>query len=413
MKRSAFLKNILIFLSVLGPSVITTMAGNDGGGIITYSLAGANLGYAVFLTLPFLTVIYGITQEMGSRIAIVTGKGLGDLIRERFGVRTAMIVFILLIIANFGSVLTNVAAAKTASRMLGFPPVPFVAAVIIMSFLLITLTRYEKSQKVFLTGSLFYLAYFFSAVKGNPDWGMMLKSLFVPTHAVYTKEYLFMSIAVLGTTITPWGQFFVQSYMKDKNLSVDKLNFAKLEAFTGAVVSDLVNFFIYAATVSTLFIHAVRLSSGEQAAMAIRPFAGDLSGTLFAVGLVNAAIIGMIIVSLSSAYAFTEFFGFAGSLDDPYSRGKIFYTIFLTNLCLSGILAATPWFPLFQIVLYTQSINAILLPVFLYFLLKFSNNSDLMGKYKNSKAYYFIASASSTVIAVAGVAAVILSVLKI
>ncbi len=399
-------RSILIFLSVLGPSVITTMAGNDGGGIITYSVAGARLGYAALITLPFLTILYAVTQEMGSRVAVVTGKGLGDLIRERYGVRTAIIVFGLLLVANFGSVLTNASALKVSGQMLGITPWLLMSAVIIGSFLLVTKTEYEKSQKVFLTGMIFYLVYVFSAIKGNPNWQETIRGLFVPTAGMFSKDFLIISIAVLGTTITPWGQFFVQSYMKDKNISVRKLPFARIEAYVGALASGLFTFFIMLATAATLFAHGVGLTSGEQAAMAIRPFAGEFSGILFAVGLVNAAVIGMIIVSLSSAYAFTEFFGFAGSLEDPYSKGKIFYSIFLVNLVLSALLVMTPFFPLFKIVVYTQSLNGILLPVFFFFLLKIINDSQLMGKYTNGKLYNIFAIGASGLIVLAGVLAV-------
>lgn len=408
--KNKWLRKLIIFFGVLGPSVITTMAGNDGAGVITYSYAGAHLGYSALLTLPLMTILYAVTQEMGSRAAIVTGKGLGDLIRERYGVRIAIFVFAAIIIANFGTLLTDIASLKTASQMLGFEPVPFIIITILLCFLLITFTKYEKSQKVFLTGIVFYLAYVISAALGHPNWGEAVKSLVVPTHQIFSKDFLFIQIAVLGTTITPWGQFFVQSYMKDKNLSHKKLKYAKFEAYLGAFISDLFTFFIIVATACTLFVHSIPLDSGDKAAMAIKPFAGEFAGILFAIGLVNAAIIGIIIVSLTSAYAFTEFFGFTGSLDKPYEKGKNFYMSFLITIIAAAILVVTPYFPLFKIVLYTQSINGVLLPLFFYFLLKIVNNKDLMGKHVNGRFYNIFAVASSIFIAIAGAAAVILSI---
>lgn len=405
------LKRILIFLGVLGPSVITTMAGNDGGGVITYSLAGAKFGYSILFVIPFLTVLYAVTQEIGSRIAIVGGKGLGDLIRERFGVRIALFLFVLLSIANFGSVLTNVAALKTSSQLLHVPAYAMVVGAVILSFLLVTFTSYEKSQKIFLTGIIFYGAYVFSAVAGKPHWSEAVTAMFVPRKEIFSLEYLFIAIAVLGTTITPWGQFFVQSYMKDKNTSINKLGFARLEAYLGAFIAEFFAFFIIVATAATLFVRKIPLESGAQAAEAIKPFAGELSGVLFAVGLVSAAIIGMVIVSLTSAYAFTEFFGFVSSLDAPLQRGKIFYGIFLWNLVLSAILVLTPWVSLFKIVLYTQSLNAILLPVFFYFILRLVNDKSLMGKHVNGKWYNYFAVGSTVFIAFAGVAAIVLALL--
>lgn len=411
MKKGSLLKRILIFLSVLGPSVITTMAGNDGAGVITYSFAGAQLGYAVLITLPILTILYGVTQEMGSRIAIVTGKGLGDIIRERFGVRVALFVFTAIIIANFGTLLTDVAALRAAAEMLSIHELPFIILTIIFCFWIVTFTKYEKSQKIFLTGIIFYIAYLFSAIKGDPNWGEAVKSLFVPQAGIFSKEFLYISIAVLGTTITPWGQFFVQSYMKDKNVPISRLKYAKLEAYVGAFLSDFFTFFIIIATASTLFMHKIPLTSGDRAALAIEPFAGNFAGILFAIGLVNAAIIGIIIVSLTSAYAFSEFFGFTGSLDEPYNKGKPFYISFLFNIVIATVLVLTPWFPLFHIVLYTQSLNGILLPVFFYFLLKIINDKELMGKYVNGRLYNIFSIGSTIFIAIAAIAAVVISLL--
>lgn len=403
MLNKGLLKRIIIFLSVLGPSVITTMAGNDGAGVITYSFAGAHLGYAALFTLPILTILYGLTQEMGSRVAIVTGKGLGDLIRERFGVRVAMLIFITLLIANFGTLLTDVAALKTASIMLNIPTVPFILATIALCFMVVAFTEYEKSQKIFLTGIIFYLAYVFSSIMARPDWGLAVKSLFIPQSSMLSADYLTLSIAIVGTTITPWGQFFVQSYMKDKNVSISKLKYAKLEAYLGAFLSDFFTFFIIVATAATLFANKVPLDSGDRAALAIKPFAGEFAGLLFAVGLVNAAIIGIIIVSLTSAYAFSEFFGFVGSLDETYTRGKPFYLNFLLTMIIPTILVLTPYFPLFKIVLYTQSLNGILLPVFFYFLLKIVNDRELMGKYVNGKFYNIFSLLAMIGIATAGI----------
>ncbi len=405
------INNLIILLSVLGPSVIATMAGNDGGGVITYSLAGAKLGYAALVTLPFLTLLYAITQEMGSRIAIVTGKGLGDLIREMFGVRTAIIVFFLIIVANFGTLLTNIAALKTSAEMLGFPAIPLIAIAVVLSFLLITQTKYEKSQKVFLSGMIFYFAYLFSAIKGRPDWAESMKSLVIPKPNIFSKDSFLILIAIIGTTITPWGQFFVQSYMKDKKVPVRRLAFAKIEAFIGAFLSNFFTFFIMLATATTLYVNKIPLGSGEQAAMAIKPFAGEFASLLFAIGLLNAAIIGMTIVSLTSAYAFTEFFGFVGSLDEPYVKGKTFYGIFLFNIVVASILVVTPFFPLFKIVLYTQSLNGVLLPVFFFYILKIINNKEIMGKYTNGLTYNLIAYASSIFIVIASCIAIISSLI--
>lgn len=405
------LKKALIFFGVLGPSVITTMAGNDGAGVITYSLAGAQFGYAMLITLPFLTFLYAITQEMGSRVAIVTGKGLGDIIRERYGIRIAAFAFVLIIVANFGTLITDFAALKVAGAMLGIPIIPLIAVTILFCFLLVTLSNYEKSQKVFLTGIVFYIAYVFSAIKSAPNWGATVTHLFIPDSSIFTIGFLISSMAVLGTTITPWGQFFVQSYMKDKNVTPDRMGYAKLEAFLGAFLSNFFTYFMMVATAATLFLHKISLQSGEQAAMAIKPFAGSLASTLFAVGLINASIIGIVIVSLTSAYAFSEFFGFSGSLDDPYNKGRVFYINFLLSMIFPALLVITPFLPLFGIVLYTQSLNGILLPIFFFFLLKIVNDKNLMGKYVNGRIYNILSIGSTILVIVAALATIIFGIL--
>lgn len=410
--QKGFLKKIVIFFSVLGPSIITTMAGNDGAGVITYSFAGARLGYTALFILPIVTILYGLTQEMGSRVAIVTGKGLGDLIRERFGVRVAMLIFITILIANFGTLLTNVAALKVASEMLSIPSIPFILITVALCFLLVTFTEYDKSQKIFLTGIIFYLAYVFSAIMSNPNWGESTRSLFTPQKSMLSQEYFILAIAIIGTTITPWGQFFVQSYMKDKNVPISRLRYAKIEAYLGAFISNFFSFFIIIATAATLFAHKIPLDSGEKAALAIKPFAGELAGLLFAGGLINASIIGIIIISLTSAYAFSEFFGFTGSLDEPYKKGKPFYLNFLLAMLIPTVLVLTPFFPLFKIVLYTQSLNGILLPIFFYFLLKIVNDSELMGKYVNGKLYNIFSVITIITIALTAILAVIFSLYK-
>jgi len=402
------LRPIFIFLAVLGPSVIGTMAGNDGAGVITYSFAGAKLGYIALLTLPLLTIFYAVTQEMGSRIAIVTGKGLGDIIRERFGIRVAFFVFATLIIANFGTIVTNVAALKTAGTMLGIPAIPFIIATIVFCFLLVTKTEYEKSQKIFLTGMIFYFAYVFSALNGKPNWGEAFNEMFIPNQKIFTKDFLLISIAILGTTITPWGQFFVQSYMKDKNVPIGRLKYAQLEAYLGAFLSNFFTFFIIVATAATLYVNKVALTSGDTAATAIKPFAGDFAGVLFAVGLANAAIIGIVVVSLTSAYAFSEFFGFSGSLDNPYKKEKAFYLNFLISMILAAILVITPWFPLFNIVIFTQSLNGILLPIFFYYLLTIVNDVEIMGIHVNGRKYNWFAVGCTIIIGLAAISAMLI-----
>lgn len=398
-----FKKRFFIFLAVFGPATITAISDNDAAGVATYSLAGAKFGYSILFVLFFVTLLLAVTQEMGVRIATVTGKGMGDLIRERYGVIVALFAFAVLFVANMGSIIANFAALETTASLFHFPPIILIVGVILFSFIFISKGDYKTNQKLFLVSAVLYLSYVVAAFRSSPDWGESLKNLFVPTSNLLTKEYIFAAIAVLGTTVTPWGQFFINSYMIDKKIPANKLRYSQLETYFGAFLTDFFSFFMIVATAATLFTHRINLVSGEQAALAIKPFAGNLASFLFGFGLLNAAIMGIVIISLSTAYAFSEFFGYVGSLDAPYERGKLFYGLFLIQLILAAIIVSIPSISLFKIVFYTQSLNAILLPFLIYFILKIVNNKGLMGEHINRSWQNYFSGFSAVVIVLASI----------
>ncbi len=398
-----FRRNIFLFLGVFGPATITAISDNDAAGVATYSLAGAKYGYSILFILFFVTILLAVTQEMGVRIAIVTKKGLGDLIRERYGLRVAVFVFLVLFIANMGTIVANFAALKATSHMFNIPTLPFLIGIVILSFFFIAKGNYAINQKIFMIGVLLYFAYIFSALKAGPDWGKALTSLVLPQDFHFSKEFVFAGIAVLGTTITPWGQFFIQSYVNDKKISVASLKLTQIETYFGAFLTDFFSFFMIVATAATLFVHKIPLISGEEAALAIKPFAGEFAGTLFGLGLLNAGIMGVIIISLSTAYAFAEFFGYEGSLDSPYERGKLFYGIFLFQLIAAMSIVLLPSVSLFQIVFYTQSLNSLLLPIILFFLLGITNQKHIMGVHTNTKFSNYFSIISVVIIIIASV----------
>ncbi|MEI6327300.1 MAG: divalent metal cation transporter [Candidatus Roizmanbacteria bacterium] len=376
-----FFTNLFIFASVAGPSIVTTMAGNDAGGVVTYSLSGANFGYGLMIILPFLTLIYGLTQEIAGRLAIVTGRGLADLIRERYGVRIAIGIFILVLFSNVSNLVVDAAALKVAFELFGLHglwiPIAFLIT-IVMLFLIVTKFNYQMTQRIFLVGATLYIAYIISAFRTNPDWLDALRSLFIPTKEFWNPETILTGIAFIGTTVTPWGQFFIQSYMKDKKLGTDRIGFAKIEAYLGAILSNIVTFFIIVATKSALFDHGIKLVNGEHAALAIKPFAGELASFLYAFGLFNAAIIGLIIISLSTSYVFTEMFGFEGTLDAGYKKGKNFYTLFLVQICIACTFVLFPFISAYKIAIVIQAVNTLLLPVIFIFLIRISTDKGLM-----------------------------------
>ena len=396
-----FTRTLPLFLAVFGPATIAAVADNDAAGVTTYSIAGAKFGYSILFILMLITFLLAITQEIGIRIGIVTGKGFADIIRERYGIKVAILVFVMLFIANVGNVITDMSALKATGIMFGIPIIPFVLIVIVFCFIFVTQGNYEANQKIFLVGIFLYVAYIFSAFKAQPHWPEALKSIVYPTGLKLTREYVITAVAVLGTTITPWGQFFIQSFVNDKKLTLDKLKFSQIETYFGAFFTNFFSFFMVVATAATLYIHNIPLDSGERAALAIKPFAGELAGVLFGVGLINAAIMGVVIISLSTAYAFSEFFGYEGSLDTAFNKGRLFYFLFLIQLLIAAGVILIPGISLFTIVVITQFINASMLPVIFYFLLKISNDKEIMGENVNSKWYNYVLIVASIVIIIA------------
>jgi Mn2+/Fe2+ NRAMP family transporter len=402
-----FWRRMLIFLTVFGPATITAMADNDAGGVATYSVAGAKLGYPILFLLPMITVLLGVTQEMGMRLTVITRKGLADLIREKHGVRVAIVIFGGLLIANMGTLFTELSAVKTSSAMLNLPAIPSVIVIVLMSFVFIVKGNYKLTQTIMLFACLFFLTYIISAFKADPDWALALSNLVYP-HGVevtpdYLRNYLIIGMGVLGTTITPWGQFFISSFAYDKKIEKGKVNYSQLEAYWGAFLTDFFSFFMIVATAATLFVHGIPLVSGEQAAMAIKPFAGEMASVLFAVGILNAGFMGLVIVSLSTAYAFAEFFGLSGSLNDSFRKSKTFYLLYIGQLTIATIVILFPGVTLFRMAIITQGINAIALPLVFYFLIRLTSDKKVMGEYANTPFQKYFSILATVVILIASV----------
>ncbi len=408
---SRFIRRMLLLLSVFGPATITAMADNDAGGVATYSIAGATLGYPILFPLIIMTILLGITQEMGMRLTVITKRGLADLIREKFGVKASLLIFGSLLIANMGTLITELAAVKTTSAMLNLPPIPVVILIVLISFMFITKGNYKLTQNIMLVSCFFFLAYIISAFQAKPDWGLALSNLAYPHGVAFTRDYLvsylLIGMGVLGTTITPWGQFFISSFAFDKKIEKGKVKYALLEAYWGAFLTDFFSFFMIVATAATLFAHSIPLESGEQAALAIKPFAGELAGTLFAIGILNAGFMGLVVVSLSTAYAFSEFFGLSGSLDTSYKQSKTFYILFIGQLAAATIVALFPGISLFKLAVTTQTINAIALPLVFYYLITLTSNKKLMGEYVNNAFQKYFTITATVVIFIASLVTII------
>ncbi|MEI6532314.1 MAG: divalent metal cation transporter [Candidatus Roizmanbacteria bacterium] len=405
---------ILIFLTIFGPATITAMADNDASGVATYAISGAKLGYPILFVLPIVTILLGVTQEMGMRLSLVSRRGLADLIREYHGIGASLFIFVCLLVANLATIVVDVAAFKITATMLNLPALPLVIFMIVFTFIFVTKGNYKLTQNIMLVSSLFYLAYIFSAFKSNPDWGLATKNLVWPQGFTFTgsymKDYIIIGLGVLGTTITPWGQFFISSFGLDKKIDTAKLRFSQFEIYFSAFLTDFFSFFMIVATAATLYINNISLDSGEKAAMAIEPFAGKLAAMLFAFGIMNAGFMGIVIVSLSTTYAFSEFFGLSGSLDTSYKNSKPFYLMFLFQLIIAFFIVLLPSVNLFQIAVASQILNAMALPPIFYFLIKFTNNKNIMGKFTNNSFQKWFAIGGTVVIGLASIFTVISSI---
>lgn len=395
---------LLLILAVFGPGLITAFADNDAGGVATYSVAASKFGYSMLTTLIPITIVLMITQEIGARIAVVSGKGLADLIRERYGVKTALAIFALLFFVNFNVILQDVGGLKAALQLFGINIAIFLPVIVAGLFFFIGLASYAKVEKFFLFLLFFYLAYFVSAILAKPDWNLVVKSLFVPERKVFNFSYLFTAVAVLGTTVTAWGQFFINSYVKDKKLTIDKLKYNRWEIYLGAILTDVFSLFMMVAVAATIFQNGIVIQAADEAALAIKPFAGSLAFVLFGVGLLIAGFIGAAIVPLATAYAFAEFFGIEGSLDQRFDKSKLFYGLFFVQIVIAALIVLLPRVSLFRITLFADFLNGIFLPIIFFFLYRFANDAEIMGEYRNSKIQNILLVGSGFVITIAAVA---------
>ncbi len=371
----------LIFLVVMGPGLITAVADNDAGGIATYTVAAAMFGIASQLLIIPTTILLAITQEIGARIAVVTRKGLADLIRERYGIRISIFVFILYFIVNQGVVLQNISGLKASFQLFNLPwQLMLILTCIFLSFIIVNFD-YKKIQRIFIALIIFYFSYVAVAIIVKPDWINLLKETFWPHKIKLSLNYWFSLIAVLGTTITAWGQFFVSSYINDKKLSTEHLKYEKIEIYIGAFITNFFSFMIAVAVAKTIFANHILVTDGQTAALALKPFAGELSFIFFATGLFGASILGLTIVPLATAYVFSELFGYEGSLDVDFKKGRLFYLFFLIQILIALIAALFPAVSLFKLTLYVDFLNGAMLPLIFFFLIKFSEDEEIMGQY--------------------------------
>jgi NRAMP (natural resistance-associated macrophage protein)-like metal ion transporter len=380
-------REILIFLTVLGPGLITAMVDNDAGGIATYSVAGARFGYELLWVLVFTAILLTLVQEMTVRMGMVTGKGLAALIRERFSLRLTAFIMLILLITNFANTVSNFAGLAASMQLFGVPSwlaVPPLAALI---WWLVVKGTYKRVEKVFLIASLVYISYIIAAFLAKPDWGEVGKALVTPS-VQFNTTYLVIMVTMIGTTIAPWMQFYQQAAIVDKGLDASKLRYERLDTGIGSVLMTLVAMFIVIACAAAFYYNpqagATTITTAEEAAAALAPVAGSYASYLFGVGLLVASLFAGSILPLSTAYTVCEAFGWESGVDRPYREAPRFYFIYTFFIAGSAALVIIPNIPLVLLMVISQTMNGILLPVIMVCMLILINDRDIMGAYVNS-----------------------------
>ena len=392
-----------MFLSVIGPGIITANADNDVGGITTYSLAGAQFGYSQLWILIPVTVALGVVQEMCARMGAVTGKGLADLIRENFGVKITFWVLLLFLLGNIGTITSEFAGIASAAGVFQVS-IPWltkyvlVPAAAIFVFLVVTRGNHDVVERVFFFFCFIYLTYVVSGLVVKPDWHEVMRQIVWP-HFTASKAYLLMAIGVIGTTISPWMQFYIQSAIVDKGVKASELRYSRIDVITGAFFTDFIAFFIIVAAAATIFVHNLHappqgqivVDDVSKLATALAPLAGKYASLLFAIGLLNAGIFTASILPLSTAYYLCEAFGFESGLSKKFSEAPFFYSLYTTLIVVGVAIVLLPGAPLLNIIFYSQVLNGALLPLVLVLMLFLINNRDLMGNYVNGPLANLIA----------------------
>jgi len=384
----------LLFLAVVGPGIITANVDNDAGGILTYSQAGAQYGYLLLWTMIPITLALIVVQEMSARMGAVTGKGLSDLIREEFGLRVTFLMMLGILITNFGNVVTEFIGIATSLELFGLPRYVTVPVCGVIVWLIVVKGQYKTVEKVFLAASFFYITYIFAGTMAHPLWKEAAIATFKPPalHAFREQAYLFMVIGVVGTTIAPWMQFYLQSSIVEKGVTVRGLRASRWDVITGCIFTDVVAWFIIVACAATLWVHGFRnIQYAADAAQALKPLADKYAYILFAVGLFNASLFAASILPLSTAYTVCEGLGFESGVDKKFSEAPFFYWLYTLLIVAGGAVLLIPGLPLVKIAVLSQVVNGVVLPFVLIFMLLLINKRELMGKYVNTRLFNAVA----------------------
>ena len=385
-----WLRKIMIIFTILGPGLITASADNDAPGIATYSVAGSRYGYSFLWLIVVITIGEVVVQEMAARMGAVTGKGTADLIRERYGVKITTFAMLALFVANLGTTVAQFAGVAAAGELFGISKYISVPIAGLIISLLILRAKYKYVERVLLVLTFASLSYVITVFFVKPDWVAVGQAIIRPALQM-DRDYIFSILAVIGTTITPWGIFYLQASIADKGVEMDEYGKTKIDVSFGAAWGNVISAFIIIVTAATLFQVGMIVEDAKDAAMALEPLAGNWAGFLFAIGLLGASLLAVSVLPLSTTYAVCEAFGFERGLNREPKEAPVFYGGFAFIMLISMIIVLIPQIPLFPMMILSQVMNAILLPVLLILILKLANDTTIMGKYRNSKVVNILA----------------------
>lgn len=388
------------YLALLGPGVVAAAAGDDAGGVATYAQAGAGYGYTLLWAMLVITFSLILVQEMCARMGAVTGKGLTDLIREQFGVGWTMLAVLVLFVANTGVTISEFVGVAAAAGLFGIPGWVAVPPVAFLIWWSITKGSYKVVEKVFLVLSLALFSYVIAAFLAKPPWGEVGLSFFKPTISLVPMD-LQVLVAIIGTTISPYMQLFVQSGVVEKGVTPRDYKYTRFDTLFGVIFSDAVGAFIIIATAATLYVHKIQINSAADAAKALEPVAGSSATVLFALGLFGASVLAAGVLPLATAYSVTEALGFEKGVSLTFREAPVFTGLFSALIGIGALIAMIPGLPLFVVLIATQVLNGSLLPILLVFIVKLASNKEIMGKYVIGPVYRVLAWATVVVIAIA------------
>jgi Mn2+/Fe2+ NRAMP family transporter len=390
LKNAKWFRSLMVFLAVVGPGIITANVDNDAGGITTYSVAGATLGYKLLWVFIPLTIALVVVQEMSARMGAVTRKGLADLIRENYGVTVTLFVMLGLLFADLGNTVSEFAGVAASMEIFGISKYISVPIGAFLVWWIVVRGSYKMVERIFLVASLLYFTYVVSGFMANPPWGEVLREMVMPSFS-FENEYLAILIGTIGTTIAPWMQFYIQSAVVEKGISSEQYKFSRMDVILGCFMTDFIAIFIVVACAATIYGTGIHIETAQDAALALEPLAGKWASILFAVGLLNASLFAASILPLATAYYICEAFGLEAGIDKEWKEAPAFYWLYTLLVAIGALIILIPDVPLIQVMLWSQVLNGMLLPFILIFMLQLINNKDIMGEYVNSRSFNIIA----------------------